>query len=153
MVKEWEAILLNRHLSFYEIPHEYIDIIYIYIYVCVCVVYYDVQHTHTYASYNKNKISASSWFYYKKFNTLHGHINVKHVFLCQYEICKLEFILKSPKILYIKEIEIKFTLNGGSKSNTFNADFINFSKVFSATLSYVVMTFGTYVLWVLCVCQ
>jgi hypothetical protein len=29
------------------------------------------------------EISASSWFYYKKFNTMHGHMNVKywHVYL------------------------------------------------------------------------
>jgi len=47
----------------------------------ICVEYYDVQHTYTYASYNKNKISSSSWFYYKKFNTMHGHMNVKFMFL------------------------------------------------------------------------
>ena len=26
----------------------------------------------------KSRISASSWFYYKKFNTMHGHMNVKN---------------------------------------------------------------------------
>jgi hypothetical protein len=54
----------------------------------------------------------------------------KYVSLCQYEIYELEFMLKSPKILHIKEIELQISLNGGCKSNACNAVFINFSKMF-----------------------
>ena len=74
----------------------------------ICGIQYDVQHTHTYVS------------------------------LCQCEICELEFVLKSPKILHIKDIELQITLNRGSKSNTCNAVFINLSKVFSANPSYTI---------------
>ena len=33
-------------------------------------------------------MSASSWFYYKKFNTLRGHMNVKYLFQFQSVIKK-----------------------------------------------------------------
>lgn len=63
-----------------------------------------------------------------KYNVQHTH---KYVSVCQYGIYELEFLLKSPKILHIKEIELEIALNGGSKSNTCNAIFINFSKMFT----------------------
>jgi len=54
------------------------------------------------------EISASSWFYYKKFNTMHGHMNVKCYKWCSYKV-SLQNIHSSPEtVRIVKSMRLKW---------------------------------------------